>query len=68
MGIFSEEFKFHSTLQVILRFGLNSHCFDLISKRRHLVGIHVRLIEPVKRSMQFGFTVLGKKSIRKDCV
>ena len=33
MGIFSERLKFHSTLQVIPRFGLNSHCFDLISKR-----------------------------------
>ena len=33
MGIFSERLKFHNTLQIILRFGLNSHCFDLISKR-----------------------------------
>ena len=42
--------------------------FDLISKRRHLVWIHVRLIEPVKRNMQFGFKVLGKKSLREECV
>ena len=68
MGMFSEGFKFHNTLQVIPRFGLNSHCFDLISKRDSWLEFTLVCLSQSKEICSIGFIMLGKKSVRKECV
>ena len=58
MGIFSEEFKFHSTLRFISRFGLKFALSWFNQRKRQWCKF--RLFGPVKEGVQFGFTVLAK--------
>ena len=57
MGIFSEEFKFHSILQFIPRFGLNSRCFDLISERNKWLEFMLFSLSQSNTGCSIGFTV-----------